>query len=96
MGDAAPIEHLAFGSVDLVIDSAPQDTVGKEYAFNRYCRLVKPGGFYVIEKLNYARGAQIYAYFRDELDSSTRYSTDRHHIFLVDASLGHRAWAQWQ
>lgn len=87
---------LADGTMDLVIDDAMHGQAYNEVALAIFWRLVRPGGYYVIEDSSYggATGALDFAE-REPASEAARAIFGSNHAFFVDATLGHRNFSAW-
>ena len=87
---------LVDASMDVVIDDADgHPRALQELIFHQLWRLVKPGGYYVIEDVDAQRGGLDFRDRHSSIHTTLRRAMEEHHTFWVDAHVG-QSEAAWQ
>ena len=91
---------LALGSMDIVIDDADHTFAAQESTLQVMWPYVRPGGYYVIEDIEWDRDGDRKAYpflhTPERLKLQTLDILKGNDAFFADTTLGHRDWDLWQ
>ena len=83
-------------SMDIVIDDAGIHKRSlQEGLLATMWKYVKPGGYYIMEDVDGKRGGFDYE-TNHSLSSSTIGILENNHAFMVNPTIGHRAWRLWE
>jgi len=91
---------LAPGTMDVVIDDGSHNATDQEQTLQTLWPLVRPGGYYTIEDVEWDRhgDSKQYPFLHnpEKLQPPTLKILQENDAFFADTTLGHRAWEQWQ
>lgn len=81
-------------TMDIFVDDAAHDTASMESALRVWWPLVKPGGYYIMEDIEWQRG--VYGVLGEPLRPFTQRVFAESAAFFADTTLGHRNWSAYQ
>lgn len=87
---------LTAGSMDIVIDDAQHETAQMERALATFFPLVRPGGYYVIEDIEWDRETSSVRMLNTKLSAATERVLHENAAFFVDSLFGHRNFSEWR
>jgi SAM-dependent methyltransferase len=84
-------------SMDIIIDDGPHEVEAQQKTLQHFWRFLKPGGYYVIEDVDFTNSSSQMFEDREELlDNFTRRVFEENAVFLVDTAVGHRCWDEYR
>merc|ERR1712216_222203 len=86
-------------SMDIVIDDGDHSLEGQQRTLDVMWPYLKPGGFYIIEDVEwnkYNLGSYAFIHEFARLTYVTKKILSQNDAFFVDSTTGHRSWESWQ
>lgn len=83
-------------TMDIIVEDASHQPWQQQAFLSKLFCLVKPGGYYVVEDINYGHEPALkFHQFPEKLNPEVQYIMQNHDTIFVDTHVGHRDWPEW-
>jgi Methyltransferase domain len=84
-------------TMDVLVEDAQHTYEQQHDLLEKTFRLVKPGGYYIIEDILYvSNSSRAFHRFPEALSPAVQNILKSNDCIFVDTAIGHRAWEQWK